>query len=165
MVAAGKEYFGTCLTVRNDQSESSIIANKDEFGSITPENAMKWDAVQPNRGQFSFGAADQHVNWAVQNGKQIRCHTLVWYSQLPGWVSGINNNATLYEVMQNHISTVMGRYKGKCTHWDVVNEGKHQFQSIVESVRVGDGLGRSPVANVCSAQLSTKTGHTEITSS
>lgn len=26
-------------------------------------------------------------------------------------------------VMENHIKQVMGRYKGKCTHWDVVNEG------------------------------------------
>jgi endo-1,4-beta-xylanase len=38
-------------------------------------------------------------------------------------VNGINNNATLQQVMQNHISTLMGRYKGKCYHWDVVNEG------------------------------------------
>jgi len=79
MVAHGREYFGTSLTVRSDTQESNIIRNKNEFGSITPENAMKWDATEPNRGQFNFGAADQHVNWAVQNGMQIRCHTLVWY--------------------------------------------------------------------------------------
>lgn len=112
--------IGTSLTIRNDNQEQNII--KSEFGSITPENAMKWDATEPNRGQFSFGGADQVANWATQNGKQMRCHTLVWYSQLPNWVNQINNNATLMSVMENHINSVMGRYKGKCTHWDVVNE-------------------------------------------
>jgi endo-1,4-beta-xylanase len=121
MVARGRSYIGTSLTIRNDNAESNII--KSEFGSVTPENAMKWDATEPNRGQFSFGSADQVANFATQNGKQMRCHTLVWYSQLPNWVQQINNNATLMSVMENHIKTVMGRYKGKCTHWDVVNEG------------------------------------------
>jgi endo-1,4-beta-xylanase len=121
MVARGRSYIGTSLTIRNDNQETNII--KSEFGSITPENAMKWDATEPNRGQFSFGGADQVANFATQNGKQMRCHTLVWYSQLPNWVNQINNNATLMSVMENHIKTVMGRYKGKCTHWDVVNEG------------------------------------------
>jgi endo-1,4-beta-xylanase len=35
MVAAGREYVGTSLTIRNDNSESTLIRN--EFGSITPE--------------------------------------------------------------------------------------------------------------------------------
>jgi endo-1,4-beta-xylanase len=125
MAAKGRAYFGTSLTIRSDSSESSIINNKAEFGSITPENAMKWDATEPNRGQFSWSGADTVVNAATQNGKQIRCHTLVWHSQLPSWVSnGGFNNATLISIMTNHIQQVMGRYKGKCTHWDVVNEGE-----------------------------------------
>ncbi|KAL5117228.1 NAD(P)H-dependent D-xylose reductase (XR) [Pleosporales sp. CAS-2024a] len=124
MVARGRSYIGTSLTIRNDNSESNII--KSDFGSITPENAMKWDATEPNRGQFSFSGADQVANWATQNGKQMRCHTLVWYSQLPNWVSQINNNATLMSVMENHIKTLMTRYKGKCTHWDVVNEALNE---------------------------------------
>lgn len=122
MVDAGKEYFGTCLTLRNDPTEDSVIAS--DFGSLTPENAQKWESIQPSRGQFNFAAADQHVDYAVERGMEVRCHTLVWHSQLPQWVDAINDNSTLYEVMETHIQTVMGRYKGKCTHWDVVNEGR-----------------------------------------
>jgi endo-1,4-beta-xylanase len=133
MVAAGREYIGTSLTVRNDNQESNII--RSEFGSITPENAQKWDATEPNRNQFNFGAADQHMNWAQQNGKHVRCHTLVWYSQLPGWVSNSGfNNATLIQVMTNHINQVMGRYKGRCNHWDVVNEALNEDGTYRDNV-------------------------------
>ncbi|KAK2747660.1 NAD(P)H-dependent D-xylose reductase (XR) [Onygenales sp. PD_40] len=135
IVAAGREYFGTSLTIRNDQSESSIIQDANEFGSITPENAMKWDATQPNQGQFSFGGADQIANYAQQYNLQMRCHTLVWYSQLPGWVANGNwNNDTLQGVMEDHINAVVGRYKGKCTHWDVVNEALNEDGSYRDNV-------------------------------
>ncbi|KEY74814.1 hypothetical protein S7711_06501 [Stachybotrys chartarum IBT 7711] len=135
MVAAGKEYFGTAVTVRNDQSETNIINNRNDFFSITPENAMKWDATEPNRNQFTFGGADQHANFATSRGYQLRCHTLVWHSQLPGWVANGNwNNQTLQQVMQTHINTVMSRYRGRCTHWDVVNEALNEDGTYRNSV-------------------------------
>lgn len=121
--AAGKEYVGTALTIRNDTEEEDII--KTEFGSITPENAMKWESTEPTQGNFTFDDADAVVAFATENGQKIRCHTLVWYSQLPAWVSGGGfDNATLLEVVKNHIDTVVGRYKGVCDQWDVVNEGE-----------------------------------------
>lgn len=75
MKARGRAYIGTSLTIRNDNTEQNIIKS-NEFGSITPENAMKWDATEPNRGQFNWGAADGIANFATQNRKEMRCHTL-----------------------------------------------------------------------------------------
>jgi hypothetical protein len=121
--AAGKEYVGTALTIRDDAQEEEIITT--QFGSITPENAMKWESTQPSQGTFTFDGADAVVAFAKQHDQKIRCHTLVWYSQLPTWVSnGGFDNATLLQVVKTHIDTVVGRYKGVCDQWDVVNEGE-----------------------------------------
>lgn len=124
MRARGRSYIGTALTIRDDAKETAIISNKHDFNSVTPENAMKWDATEPSRNNFTFEAADQIVQYAAARNYDIHCHTLVWYSQLPTWVSGGEfDNATLIEIMQNHITTLMERYRGHCTQWDVVNEG------------------------------------------
>ena len=71
-----------------------------------------------------FADADRYVDYATSKGIQIHCHNLVWHSQLPNWVTNGNfSRSELIEVMHDHIKGLAGRYKGRCTRWDVVNEG------------------------------------------
>ncbi|KAJ4012529.1 hypothetical protein NW752_008227 [Fusarium irregulare] len=120
--AKGKIYFGTEIDHYHLNNNPLTTIVKREFGQVTHENSMKWDAIEPSRGQFTFGNADKVVDFAIANGKKIRGHTLVWYSQLPQWVKNIKDRATMTSVIENHVKTMVTRYKGKILHWDVVNE-------------------------------------------
>jgi endo-1,4-beta-xylanase len=93
------------------------------YTSITPENAMKWEIVEPDRGEFDFDKADRVMQFAQRTGKRVRGHTLVWDYQLPSWLEDEDwSAAELRDVLREHITTVMGRYRGKIDEWDVVNE-------------------------------------------
>ncbi|NED12341.1 endo-1,4-beta-xylanase [Streptomyces sp. SID9124] len=119
--AQSGRYFGTAIASGKlgDSAYTSIASR--EFNMVTAENEMKIDATEPQKGQFSFTAADRVYNWAVQNGKKVRGHTLAWHSQQPGWMQSLSGSA-LRQAMIDHINGVMGHYKGKIAQWDVVNE-------------------------------------------
>ncbi|KAH8755398.1 endo-xylanase [Diaporthe sp. PMI_573] len=120
--AKGKQYFGTEIDHYHLNNAPLMNIAKNEFGQVTHENSMKWDAIEPQRSSFSWTNADAVVNWAQSNGKLIRGHTLLWHSQLPQWVQNINDRNTLTQVIQNHVTAVVTRYKGKIFQYDVVNE-------------------------------------------
>ncbi|MFJ4807153.1 endo-1,4-beta-xylanase [Streptomyces longwoodensis] len=119
--AQSGRYFGTAIASgRLGDSAYTTIANR-EFNMVTPENEMKIDATEPQRGQFNFTNGDRVYNWAVQNGKKVRGHTLAWHSQQPGWMQSLSGSS-LRQAMIDHINGVMAHYKGKIAQWDVVNE-------------------------------------------
>jgi len=104
---------------RGNETEEAIARNPADFNSFTPENAMKWEVIEPSRNNFTFDDADRYRDWAKANKKQIHCHTLVWHSQLPAWVGEGNfDNKTLIGIMENHIKKLAGRYKDVCTRWE-----------------------------------------------
>jgi endo-1,4-beta-xylanase len=127
--------------LRNEPGYRTDVAQ--EFSSVTPENAMKWAVIEPERGKYAFGDADEIVSFATAHDQQVRGHTLVWWNQLPDWLSNGNLPVDqLRQVMREHIRTVMERYRGRVGTWDVVNEPFEDNGSLRASVwqrTLGDG--------------------------
>ena len=110
---------------RQDEQELKILAS--EFNSLTSENSMKMQYVQPVEGEYYFGGSDAAIDFAQEHGMDYVGHALVWHHQVPSWLfkqadgSEVDRD-TLIERMYSHIQTVVSRYKGRIKYWDVVNE-------------------------------------------
>ncbi|RJE26962.1 hydrolase family 10 [Aspergillus sclerotialis] len=136
-IARGLKYFGTATDnpELTDAPYVKQLSNTDDFGQLTPGNSQKWDATEPSQNTFTFTNGDKIVDLAASNGQKMRCHNLVWHSQLPNWVnSGSWTNETLLAAMKNHITKVATHYKGRCYAWDVVNEALNEDGTYRNSV-------------------------------
>jgi endo-1,4-beta-xylanase len=116
--------LGTAVTwpvLRADRELQAVVERA--FDSVTPENEMKMEALQPERGEFAFEDADALVAWARERRKRVRGHTLVWHQQVPTWLGEEEwSAAELERVLAEHVRTVVARYRGRVSTWDVVNE-------------------------------------------
>lgn len=117
--------IGAAVNKDTIQSEQGLL--KQHFNSITAENEMKFEHLQPRKGEFTFDVADDFLAFAQENDMKMRGHTLVWHNQTPDWffLDDDGNDLSREELlarMKEHISTVVSRYKGKIHAWDVVNE-------------------------------------------
>ncbi|MET8834185.1 endo-1,4-beta-xylanase [Micromonospora sp. NPDC004540] len=98
-----------------------------EFSTVTAENVMKWESLEPTRGTYNWGPADELVAFAEQHDQRVRGHVLVWQNQLPGWLtSGVADGSIsteeLRDILRDHITNVVTHFKGRIWQWDVVNE-------------------------------------------
>jgi endo-1,4-beta-xylanase len=112
--------------VSGKDPSAAAIAEK-HFSTITAENVMKWVHIHPEPNKYDFSASDRFVDFGQKNNMFIVGHTLVWHWQTPKWVfqnpdGGDTDRETLLARIKDHISTVVGHYKGRVNGWDVVNE-------------------------------------------
>jgi endo-1,4-beta-xylanase len=136
--------IGAAISVPQTLGEHARLLSK-HFNSVTPGNALKWDATEPTEGTFRFADADAMVDFAQANGMEVRGHTLVWHNQTPAWVfldangaamtPTAANKALLLSRLEAHIRAVVGHYGTDIATWDVVNEVIDEGQA--------DGLRRS----------------------
>lgn len=163
-VAAGLKYFGSATDnpELTDTAYTAILNDATEFGQITPGNSQKWDTIEPQQGTFSYTKGDVIADLAKKNSQILRCHNLVWYNQLPSWVSsGSWTNETLVDVLENHITNEVEHYKGQCYAWDVVNEaisddGDGSFRDNVFYKTIGEAYLPIAFAAAAAADPDTK---------
>lgn len=142
LAEAYKEFFfiGAALNTSQytgvDQRGIPIVEN--HFNSISPENDLKWEKIHPQPGVYNFEQSDAFVEFGEANNMFIIGHVLVWHSQTPDWVFEDENGNEisrdgLLERMEDHITTIVTRYKGRINGWDVVNEALNDDGTLRES--------------------------------
>ena len=137
-----KGYFHVGAALNNAQFEERDVRGaaivSRHFNTISPENVLKWQLVHPRPDVYNFEPADKYVAFGEKHRMFIVGHTLVWHSQVPQWVfqnaqGEPLDRESLLKRMHDHISTVVGRYKGRIGGWDVVNEALNEDGTLRQS--------------------------------
>jgi endo-1,4-beta-xylanase len=131
-----------------DSLSKNIVIN--DFNTITPENCMKAESVNPTPNVYYFKATDAFVEFGKKNKKFIVGHTLIWHNQTPKWFFSSTNRMSNSIQQQKgrmckHIEAVAGRYKGKVDAWDVVyevidNDGSYRPTTWVNTIGDSDEM-------------------------
>ena len=135
--------------VQGTDSGSQQIILK-QFNSITPENVLKAETVNPRPGVWNFAQGDAYVKFGEEHNLFTIGHTLIWHNQTPDWFfkdekGNPKSHDAMVEQMRSYIEKVAGRYAGRIKAWDVVNEqidndGSYRQTTWVKAFGNGDEL-------------------------
>ena len=93
------------------------------FSSLTASYEMKMGFVAGSRDFYRWGVVDALVGFAEANQMQVHGHTLVWHQSTPAWLEDFSGSDAEFEALvRDYITAMVGRYRGRITSWDVVNE-------------------------------------------
>ena len=138
--------IGTAVNTDQLGSNAAYTSiTNSQFSTVTPENVMKWQLVEPTQGTYDWSAADRLVASAEANHQLVRGHTLVWYNQLPDWLTAAAPSMSpdqLRDILHKHITDEVSHFKGKIWQWDVVNEAFNDdgtLRNIIWLQKLGPG--------------------------
>jgi endo-1,4-beta-xylanase len=144
MFVVGAAIPGPELT---EAEQKLLCAN---FNNVTPENCLKPLPTEPEEGKYTFDQADAFVDFAQKSGLKINGHCLVWDEQCPDWFFLDHGQpASRKRVLQrmiDHITTVVTRYQGRVSSWDVVNEAIADGSGYLKPTRWQKSIGDDYIA-------------------
>ncbi len=127
-------------------SKEYMAVSKKHFNSVTLTNLMKPSYILDQRGSkqnvadgsdapaLEFMLIEEALQWCLDNGVQMRGHTIVWHTQTPDWYfrEGYESDGEYVdrETMLARLDSYTGQlmtycqenYPGVVYCWDVVNE-------------------------------------------
>ena len=104
------DYFkiGAATSSGTLKYEEDLLTN---FNSITSTYEMKWGALEPQSGKYTYGGADRLMQWASEQDVSVRGHCLVWYRNVPDWVTeAAVDKQTALDLIDSHIRKTMTHF-------------------------------------------------------
>ncbi len=106
----------------------------EEYNTIVLGWDAMWSNIHPQRDVYRFDEMDNMVRIAKKSNKTIICYGyILWMMGYPDWLASddpsgsINqlsnfSSSELLEILDEHIETVVGRYKDDIDYWYIGNE-------------------------------------------
>ncbi|CAL0323710.1 unnamed protein product [Lupinus luteus] len=118
--------IGTCISRTNIDNEDFVNFVVKHFNWAVFGNELKWYWTEPQQGNFNYRDADDLLNLCQKNSIQTRGHCIFWDvdDTVQQWIKSLNKN-DLMTAVQNRLTSLLTRYKGKFSHYDVNNEMLH----------------------------------------
>jgi endo-1,4-beta-xylanase len=128
-----KLHIGSCASPDSlrDKDGAAILAR--HFNLLVAENHMKWSFIHPALDRYAFEFADELVKFAEKHRMKVKGHTFIWHQTTPRYLHRFTADE-LRAALKDHIRTVMTRYKGRVTSWDVVNEALDDRDGLRKSL-------------------------------
>lgn len=97
-----------------------------QFGFVVIDGGgSHFSEIHPSPNKYDFSGTDKMVEFAEKHNMPIQFHHLVWGDDyvLPNWLTrGKYSQTELREILHNHVTTIVSRYKGRISEYSAVNE-------------------------------------------
>ncbi|XP_048444307.1 LOW QUALITY PROTEIN: endo-1,4-beta-xylanase 1 [Pyrus x bretschneideri] len=118
--------IGTCISRTNIDNEDFVDFFVKNFNWAVFGNELKWYWTEPQKGNFNYKDADDMVDLCKNHNIEMRGHCIFWevIDTVQQWICTLSQS-DLSTAVQNRLTDLLTRYKGKFRHYDVNNEMLH----------------------------------------
>ncbi|KNA05790.1 hypothetical protein SOVF_187140 [Spinacia oleracea] len=118
--------FGSCMSRTNIDNEDFVAFFLENFNWAVFGNELKWYWTEAQKGNLNYKDADDMLDLCEKNNIEARGHCIFWEVEdtVQPWIKSLSKN-DLMTAVENRLTGLLTRYKGKFRHYDVNNEMLH----------------------------------------